>query len=1089
MRACAPRLAHGLADESKAPPRFAPAGFFVLRTPLLPFEDFLAWGRVHTLHADGSSLQQSHAEVCARLRERLHTLLSDAVTREAVYLASPELVGWVGRWRAEPETKRGRNTERALVRYFTRMTGRPTPFGLFAGFSVGTVADTTSLDVEARPKLQRRTRLDFDYLLNLSEELAASPALKKVLVYRPNSSLYRAGGRVRYFESRRDERGRAYQLVAVEETRHLSAVLKLAAEGGRASELAEALADAPDSEVTSEEAEEYVNLLIDNQILVPDLSVPVTGRDPLGSLIASLRAHDETREAARALTRARTGMASIDREGLGVGSDSYERPARTLKGFPAEADASRLFHVELLKPASGATLGGRVLEEITRGVALLHRVCPNLEPESLTRFREAFHERYEEAEVPLAEALDDESGVGFGDAAEHSHVAANGDATASDETRRWDARQEFLLRKLFQASERGAEEIALEDGDVEKLSEKSPLPLPDSFAAIARVAAASQAALDAGDFRVLVEGVSGPSGATLLGRFCHADGSLRRHVARLLRAEQEARPEVVFAEIVHAPEGRAGNVVARPSLREYEIPYLGRAGVPTRRQIPVSDLTVSVRGGRVRLRSRRLGREVVPRLTSAHDFNVRRPGLYSFLCTLQYQGVAGELAWSWGALSTAPFLPRVACGRLVLSAARWHVTADELRELDCRGAAERFQAVRSWRARRRLPDVVALTDDESSFPVDFNNALSVESFALLVRARERATLVELFPAPHETAARSPEGAFIHQLIVPFIKSAKSGRDAKPAAERRAAGERVAETVRRRSFPPGSEWLYAKLYAGPATSDIVLREMVRPLVRAATRRGLADGWFFVRYADPHTHLRLRFHGTRARLNAELLPLLQTAAERMMRSGHVWRFQLDTYEREVERYGGDEGVALAEKLFHADSEAALAVVEILARAEREDASERRRLAALGVDLLLTDLGFDLSAKSSFVKRARDAYAEEHGSGKKLKERLSEQYRRERQNLHRLFAPDPPDDATLKACLKAFARRSQALAGVAKRLNRRAATGRLSLPLQTLALSYAHMHVNRLLPSSQREHELFVYDFLARIYDARAARSESG
>ncbi|HZB43694.1 MAG TPA: lantibiotic dehydratase family protein, partial [Pyrinomonadaceae bacterium] len=604
-----PRLASRLADESKARPRFAPAGFFVLRTPLLPFEDFLAWGRVHSIEPDESSFQQSHAEVCARLRERLHTLLSDAVTREAIYLASHELVGWVERWRAEPETKRGRNTERALVRYFTRMSGRPVPFGLFAGFSVGLVADSTSLTIEARSKFRRRTRLDFDYLLNLSEEFAASPALKKKLVYRVNSSLYRAGGRVRYFESRRDEHGRAYQLVAVEETQHLSAALKLAAEGSRAAELAEALAD---GDVTSEEAEEYIDLLIDNRILVPDLSVPVTGRDPLGSLIKSLREREETREAARTLTRARTEMARIDREGPGIGPRSYERLARTLEGLPAEADPSRLFHVELLKPAPRATLGGPVLEEITRGVELLHRVCPNLEPEALTRFREAFDERYEQAEVPLAEALDDECGVGFGDAAEQSPVMANRDAPASGETRKWDARQAFLLQKLCQALERGEEEIVLDDVDVEKLSEQSPLPLPDSFAAIAKVAASSQAALDEGEFRVLVEGVGGPSGATLLGRFCHADGPLRRHVARHLRAEQAARPEVVFAEIVHVPEGRAGNVVARPALREYEIPYLGRAGVPLGRQIPISDLTISVRGGRVRLRSRRLGREVVP---------------------------------------------------------------------------------------------------------------------------------------------------------------------------------------------------------------------------------------------------------------------------------------------------------------------------------------------------------------------------------------------------------------------------------------------------------------------------------------------
>jgi thiopeptide-type bacteriocin biosynthesis protein len=45
--------------------------------------------------------------------------------------------------------------------------------------------------------------------------------------------------------------------------------------------------------------------------------------------------------------------------------------------------------------------------------------------------------------------------------------------------------------------------------------------------------------------------------------------------------------------------------------------------------------------------------------------------------------------------------------------------------------------------------------------------------------------------------------------------------------------------------------------------------------------------------------------------------------MVRSGLLSRFQLDTYEREVERYGGAAGITPAEKLFHADSEAALAV----------------------------------------------------------------------------------------------------------------------------------------------------------------------
>ena len=60
----------------------------------------------------------------------------------------------------------------------------------------------------------------------------------------------------------------------------------------------------------------------------------------------------------------------------------------------------------------------------------------------------------------------------------------------------------------------------------------------------------------------------GPSGARVMGRFCHASPAIERIVRDHLRQEQARRPEAVFAEVVHLNEGRAGNVLCRPVLRE-----------------------------------------------------------------------------------------------------------------------------------------------------------------------------------------------------------------------------------------------------------------------------------------------------------------------------------------------------------------------------------------------------------------------------------------------------------------------------------------------------------------------------------------
>src|SRR5207248_3693044 len=160
----------------------------------------------------------------------------------------------------------------------------------------------------------------------------------------------------------------------------------------------------------------------------------------------------------------------------------------------------------------------------------------------------------------------------------------------------------------------------------------------------------------------------------------------------------------------------------------------------------------------------------------------------------------------------------------------------------------------------------------------------------------------------------------------------------------------------RRFPPGSDWLYAKLYAGTSSLDQILASLVAEVVAASA--GKFDLWFFVRYGDPDWHLRLRFHGLRDGVNGELRRALEAAASSVLGSGRAWRLQHETYERQVERYGGSEGMALSERIFHADSETVLAIVPLVSGGGGSDA--RWRLTLVGIDALLHDLRLDLAAR---------------------------------------------------------------------------------------------------------------------------------
>jgi thiopeptide-type bacteriocin biosynthesis protein len=368
---------------------------------------------------------------------------------------------------------------------------------------------------------------------------------------------------------------------------------------------------------------------------------------------------------------------------------------------------------------------------------------------------------------------------------------------------------------------------------------------------------------------------------------------------------------------------------------------------------------------------------------------------------------------------------------------------------------------------------VVLAEGDNELITDLDNVLSIETMLRRVTMHRAATFVELFPSPGELCARGPEGRFLHELVVPLVSPSES-----PRAHRVAGRESVA-----RVFPPGSEWLYVKLYAGAANVDRVLVNLKRSLFTGVIANSLADMWFFVRYADPEWHLRLRLHGEPNGLWEELFPRLSAIGQDFLGAGLIWRLQLDTYEPECVRYGGKEAPTLSEELFCHDSEAATAIIATVAGDER--LGDRWRLAVVGVDRLLDDLGFALDEKCEWSAKQRDAFAVGFRIDGDLKQDLSARYRKERPLLEELLGPMPSGLDGGQPGVEVFCRRSEQLRPLGQRLRVLESSGMLTNSIRELAGSYAHMHANRMLRSAHRAQEFVIYDFLLRWYRSRLAR----
>src|SRR5205823_1237987 len=166
----------------------------------------------------------------------------------------------------------------------------------------------------------------------------------------------------------------------VDETEYLNATLNRTHSGARLPDLAAALVT---DEISQEAAEAYVQELAESQILVPEIALPVTGPEPIHPLIEHLGKHAEGTPVADALDWARAALAAIDADGLGVEPERYRAIARDLEALPAKVELPRLFQVDMVKPAPGATLGTDVVAEIQRGVEILHRLAGSHSQENL----------------------------------------------------------------------------------------------------------------------------------------------------------------------------------------------------------------------------------------------------------------------------------------------------------------------------------------------------------------------------------------------------------------------------------------------------------------------------------------------------------------------------------------------------------------------------------------------------------------------------------------------------------------------------------------------------------------------------------
>lgn len=967
--------------------------------------------------------------------DELIRLFSQPVLSSAILISSPSLYQAL----CQVEAGQAGITARqklldTLYKYLVRLTTRATPYGLFAGTATGTLSDKTGIVFDRRCPIKTSVNLDGFVLSTLSDWVLSDPVILNQVSYRPNSSLTFLEGGYRYTERRTTLDGPAHILAQIGREREIDQVF---------SHNVNTLEGFGEQDETMRA---YAEAMLKAQLLTSGLEENITGPDYLHVLVGALSG---LKGVGAKLSFLRSVTAML--EDMALPGKLERLRKKLLETFP-QLDNRPFVRVDLGFPTSGCSISRKSVQVLLNEFKQLGCVLfQKQEASELTRFVHDFAARYGTQQVPLLEALDCESGIGYG---------AQRQGT-SDELPLIDG-LDFPIktkdpapvtplaklkdRLIERAYRHGDAVVLISARDLDGLTD-SGLPGPDweGMAWLGTFLAASPQAIDQGDFRFLLRDITGPSGFELLGRFCGADAVLMDHVREAARNQERIDDGAVYAEIAHHPGPKAANILRRPHLRDHEIAYLCASSMPDETQISLSDLLISVSNGQVVLISRKLGKRIVPRMATAHNHSVGLP-VYRFLCDLGCQG--HRFGWDWGQARDKLFLPRVAYGHWILARATWNLSRSEFPDLFAAG--EGFE--REWQdvcGQLGIPRLLLVTEGDNELLIDNHHHVSWQMLRKIIKKSEKVRLTEFLTGKDEEATGFL-GGYVNQVVIPF--------DMAPSP-RAVTSVTVGLPVPgpKRDFPPGSEWLYLKIYCGTFTADQLL---IGPLAQYLGSTAI-EKWFFVRYHDPDHHIRLRVLGQ----NQDYWQTLSTL-NRIM-EGKIGKIQVETYSRELERYRGLPYES-TESIFQADSEAVLQMLSLAGQV----ADARWKCALCGADRLLDDLGLDPGQKKDLVEACFRGLFAEFGGTTGLKVQLDRMYRERRKIVSSLLERGRGGPVRFHSRLSAI------LAGRSEK-NNYVFSGERALIDQSTAASFVHMFFNRLFLSRARQQELVIYHHLVKYY----------
>lgn len=906
--------------------KYSASDYFMVRTSLLSLSDYI------NMFSEMDDIN-----------ERLTDLFNKPFMKEALTIASNDLSLAFANADLNKASKSSEQIKSSLIRYFIRLSTRPTPFGLFSGISVGRFGESSNIIVSNLAKHIKRARPDMEWIYGVIKKVESEPNIMKNLRVRFNDFTYAYGNRLekpdKTFLQHAKSNNEVQEITSIRYTDQVKNIEKKSILFCVYSSITSALMS-ENPNITRERIDAFLLQLLKNEYLLSELRPPLTNIDVLDYIIDIFNKIKDVVEAEKyisKLVKVKKSISKFNSDDISEGIDTYNEIIQLMSEF---FDCKNYLQVDMKIHTERNILDLNLKKELERFVVAMCKIAPYSKiSDEMAHYKDLFLEKYGyDSEIPILELLDIDIGLGS-----PSHYGSNTikrrtpKRTKIGNEERLDS---LLNEKIITSLKEGKNAIEITDDDInficgsEQIDIKHILDCPQSFELYLYAHTGLLGTDKEADYYFTVAPAVASSGiGKTFGRFRDL---LTEEEASLLKYDfkkhKEFLSDFIIAEITEIPsKGRLSNVTINESDYDYQI-VLSTNPNSDKHILYVQDLYIGIdrTSNWFYIRSKSLNKKVIITMTSMLNTSFSSSVL-RFLHEVSFTHKVTPLSGIMLLLNSQfIYTPRITYGKIIIKPESW-VVSKRILGFEKGNKSDFNDKIISYKERYNIPKYVFLNEIDNRLLLDLDNPSHREVVynTLKTNDSKTVTLTEIGCRFDDyVAVNECDEHYVTEIVVPFmldkdiyIQNIDRKKDAILSLSDISQNAMLLDRKDLTLLPGKDNWIYFKLYGCSKRKNELIVLIYEKLESLSS---ILQKYFFIRYADPEPHIRLRL-----RFNEDVFPELLTNItfwfESLRLDGLISKITIDSYQREVERYGGPELIGIAEDYFFHNSRLVMQIIK--------------------------------------------------------------------------------------------------------------------------------------------------------------------